>query len=314
MPALLEAESTDKINLHITNGTVYEHIDFGIQMYGSYNDTRPNWFADNRVRQAMTLCTNRQKMVDSLLFSKAEIAHSYLPATHPLYPPNLPEWHYDPAQGNQLLDEVTFTDTDEDGVREYQGEIPWWRGTPFRISLLYDESHLLQPQLGTLFQEDMRLCGIEVALVGMPAETLYGSEGEPGPLFGRRFDLAAFAWKAENEPSCNLYQSQQIPGSPSEGFCGWRQCVNASGFQSPLYDTACQNAQQALPESFAFAENHHTAQQIFAEQLPSIPLFWRVNIAATRPEVVGFSLDPTQTSPFETIAELDLVVGEGDRE
>ena len=52
---------------YFQTGTVYEHIDFGVNSYGDYGDGvgRPDWFEDVRVRQAMTMCTDRQSMVDN---------------------------------------------------------------------------------------------------------------------------------------------------------------------------------------------------------------------------------------------------------
>ncbi len=307
MPALLEAEAAGRISLHTQSGTVYEHIDFGIEPALPTQNLRPDWFEMASVRQAIAQCIDRERIAQSALFGRGELAHSFVPATHPLYPETLVVWDYDPVKGNATLEEAGLLDTDQDGVREYWGAIPWWRGAPFQIILSLDERNPLHPQIGEMAQEDLFECGILLSPTPLPAGEYYGGGGDVGVLFGRQFDLAVFGWKAEMEPACQLYQSDQIPGEVSDGYCGWRGCVNASGFRSEQYDQACQAAQTAEPHSAAYRQNHQLAQQIYAEQLPAIPLFWRLKIAVASPNVRGFRLDPTQPSEFWNIAEWQII-------
>jgi peptide/nickel transport system substrate-binding protein len=51
------------------------------------------------------------------------------------------------------------------------------------------------------------------------------------------------------------------------------------------------------------------AQRIFSEQLPVVPLFQAVKLAATRPDMCNFIMDPTANSEFWNIEEFDY--GEG---
>ncbi|MCA9955774.1 MAG: hypothetical protein KC434_13690, partial [Anaerolineales bacterium] len=87
-PFLIEAENNGLLTPYFQTGTVYEHIDFGVNSYGDYGDGvgRPDWFEDVRVRQAMTMCTDRQSMVDNILYGRSEVINTYIPSVHPLYP------------------------------------------------------------------------------------------------------------------------------------------------------------------------------------------------------------------------------------
>ena len=87
-PFLIEAENNGLLVPYFQTGTVFEHIDFGVDSYGDFGDDigRPDWFEDVRVRQAMTMCTDRQSMVDNILFGRSEVIHTYVPTVHPLYP------------------------------------------------------------------------------------------------------------------------------------------------------------------------------------------------------------------------------------
>ena len=305
IPALLSSQNVGELTLHFETGTVFEHIDFGIDSYGVYGDNRPDWFEDARVRQAVALCTNRQQMVDEMLFGESEVAHSYVPAVHPLHPDAIMEWPYDPERGNALLDEVGFLDGDDDGIREFEGTLPWFRGDPFRVRLVADASTGLVRGMIEQFQADMLACGIEVVADFQTTDEIFGPESD---LFLRRFELGAYAWKAGVEPMCQLYHSDEITGPEREGYCGWTYCSNPTGFSVPAFDEACERAQASLPGQAVYAQSHQEAQQIFAQLLPSLPLFWRIKAAVTRPEVLNFDLDPTESSPFWNLYELDLDV------
>ena len=46
--------------------------------------------------------------------------------------------------------------------------------------------------------------------------------------------------------------------------------------------------------------------RLFAEQLPSMPLFVRVKAAATRPHVLNYKIDATQPSSLWNLYEIDV--------
>ena len=81
---------------------------------------------------------------------------------------------------------------------------------------------------------------------------------------------------------------------------------NYPGFNNAEYDAACNRALTALPDTEDYIEGHKEAQRIFSEQLPVVPLFLRIKLAATRPEVLGFVMDPTENSEMWNVETLDL--------
>lgn len=299
-PFLLEAEANGLLTPHFQSGTVFEHIDFGINSYGDYGDDngRPDWFEDVRVRQAMMLCTNRQRIVDEVLYGVAEVAHAYVSSAHPLFSDDLTIWPYDPVAGNALLNEVGFIDRNGDGIRETAD------GTPFSIQYISTSGAEMRPQIGALFVENMADCGIAVTDSYLPASE-YFADGPDGPAFGRRFDLAEFAWLTSSSPPCNLWLSENITGPESEGFGGWGN-FNNTGWSHPEFDEQCQQALTALPGTPEYAIAHQNALRIFTEELPVIPLFLRLKVSAARPSVENFSLDPTEPSELWNLFEIDL--------
>ena len=293
---------------YFQTGTVFEHIDFGINSYADYGDDqgRPDWFEDARVRQAMTMCTDRQGMVDNILYGRSEVIHTYIPTVHPLYPEEgLTEWPYDVDAANALLDEVGFIDSDGDGIREYYTENGTsWEGEPFVVNLGTTTGNDMRQQMTQIFKANMLECGIDVTLYYVPSSEWF-ADGPNGPLFGRRFDLGEFAWISAVQPSCNLYLTSQITGPEEEGFGGWG-AANDTGWSNEAFDQACNTALSSLPGTPEYEENHKEAQRIFSQEVPVIPAFLRLIVAAARPNVVGFSVDPTGGTELQNIYQFDL--------
>ncbi|MFN2198575.1 MAG: hypothetical protein ACK2UW_20815, partial [Anaerolineales bacterium] len=120
------------------------------------------------------------------------------------------------------------------------------------------------------------------------------TDGPDGIIFGRHYELTYFRWLTGAAPPCDLYLSENIPGEDPRVFpAGWSG-QNNPGFRDPEYDQACRAALQSLPGQPGYAENHMRAQQIFAEQLPVVPLWLTTKIAITRPDFCGQILDPSE--------------------
>ena len=292
IPLLIEMEKEGALIPTFVTGTVWEHVDFGINPVETYD--RPDFFEDVRTRQAIAMCIDRQAMVDAVTFGKSVVIHSYIPEEHPTYNPDVKQWPYDVAAANALLEEVGWTDTDGDGVREAVGVADIDDGTllAFKWQSTTAEMRITYMQI---VKENLALCGIDLTLDNMAAGQ-YFADGPEGPLFGRHFDLGSFAWLTGVEPPCDLYLTTQWPSEES----GWAG-QNDPGFSDVAYDEACNKALQSLPGTADYDQYHKEAQAIFSELLPGVPLFLRIKLSATRPEVTGFIMDPTINSEIFNI-------------
>jgi len=294
---LLKLEEEGVIKPIFITGTVWEHVDFGINPVPEYD--RPDFFEDLRMRQAFAYCLDRQAVVDTVLYGRSVVISTYIPPEHPLYAEGLTEYPYDPDKGKALLEEMGWKDANGDGIREASGV----EGIPDGTLLEFkwgSTTAAMRVQYMQIFQKHLADCGFKVNLENM-ASGQWFADGPDGPLFGRRFDVGSFAWLTGVEPSCSLYLSSEIP-SEENGWAG----QNDPGFQNADFDAACKRAITALPGTKDYIEGHKDAQRIFSEQLPVVPLFLRLKLAATRPEVKGFIMDPTQNSEMWNVEAFDL--------
>jgi peptide/nickel transport system substrate-binding protein len=282
LPLLLDAQSGGTLVPQFALSTTFEHLDFNIQPAEDYTrGAGVELFRDVRVRQAFAYCLDRPALVSQLLNGLSEVPNVYLPAAHPLYAADrVIAYPFDAAQGQALLTEAGWFDHDGNGIRE-NGRRPlaltYISGPPesvFRQTLM----QLVQGQLRSN-------CGIDLRPELHTPEELF-DPWPAGLFFSRRFDVGEFPWRTGSEPPCSLYLSDAIPGDQNPGG------ANNTGYSNPSFDAACHSALAAFDEATR-REKHAEAQAIFTQDLPSLPLFWRVTAGVARPVVSGYRVDAT---------------------
>ena len=266
---------------------------------------RVDYFSDVRVRQALAFCLDRQQVVDSVLSGLSTVPNSYLPSDHPLYNPDVSSYSFNVAAAAQLLEQAGWKDVDHDPStpRQAWGVAGIPSGTPFEVNYVTTNA-VQRQQVSTLLTASLAQCGIKVNLQYLDANTLY-APGPDGVLFGRNYDLAEFAMGSTGiEPPCDWYTSSEVPNA-ANNWVG----TNVSGTSDPAFNAACLAAQQSLPDDPAHSAAYAQAQSIFTNQLPVIPLYWRVKTAAAQPGLCHFYLDPTAASSLWNIEAFDSGAG-----
>lgn len=308
LETVLELEQDGKLKAYIGQGPEWEHLDFGIKPasyddgYNPYGGDRVDYFSDARVRQAFTYCSNRQGIIDDLLFGKSSIPNGFVAPTSPYFQKDLAGLAYDPAAGEKLLDEVGWKDTDGDPKtpRSAVGVANVPDGTALSINYVTTKAALRQ-KTAEILAASLGECGIQVAVHYSEPGELYG-QGPDGVLFGRKFDLAQFAWDSNGiRPVCSLYESSQIPTSTNN----WMK-VNVTGYTSSAFDSACQSL-RAVPTGSddQIRSQLKAVESIYLQDIPSIPLYYRLKIAISRPDLCGMNLDVSSRSDLSQLESFD---------
>jgi peptide/nickel transport system substrate-binding protein len=209
-------------------------------------------------------------------------------------------YEFNPASGNEILEDVGWLDHDNNPStpRQALGVTNVPADTPLILDY-YTTSATQRHQVAEIFAQSLAECGIGLNVIYMNASDFY-AQGPTGPLFGRQFDLAQYAMGVNSlEPQCSWFISSQIPNEENN-WIG----TNVSGYQNPVFDGACLKALQTVSTDPEYAF-HQEAQAPFAADLPSVPLYLRLKVAATRPDFCGFTLDPAASSPLADIEAFD---------
>ena len=296
--ALLAAQSSGQLAVQLVPGPVLEQLGFGILMApGLQRKAGADLFQAVALRQALAHCVDREALADAAQWGQGSAAAGFVPAAQPLQPAPagsaLPEFDVERAQA--LLQDAGWLPAGDSGVRFKLGRALRLR---YAVNFPLSNSGFLRQAVAEMLRSQLRACGVDLQVQPFTSADLYG-EFPAGVLFGRQFDLAQFAWLQPGEPRCELFTSAELPGAANPGGS------NYTGYRSAAYDSACSTARFARTRAAAQAA-HAVAQQLLIDELPALPLFFRLRIGVAQPGVRGLQLDASQPSPLWNIEELDF--------
>jgi peptide/nickel transport system substrate-binding protein len=308
--SIRDLEMKGKLKAYFAEGPEWEGINFGIKP-ASYDDVfnpyldRTDFFGDVRTRQAIASCINRDEIVHSNLYGKSTIPTTYLAPNHPFFVSDLTTYAFDPARGEELLDEAGWKDTDNDpttprvavGVANVQDD------TPFTITYSATDSPL-HSKIAEQVKSDLGQCGIGVTVNLLSTGDMYAA-APAGVIFGRAFDLAELGWTTGRIPPCYLYTTDEIP-TEANGWLGTKHGgLNLTGYSNAAYDQACTNLISAGVDKAAALTANADALKILAEEVPVLPLFYHLKVMVSRPDLCGLTLDASARSGLANIEALD---------
>lgn len=233
-------------------GLIYEHIDLNLD-----NPV----LADRRVRQALLYGIDRQKLVDTLFAGHQPVADSPVSPLDPLHADDIRHYAYDPAQAAKLL-------TDAGWEQKGPGPRRNAAGQPLQLEIMTTAGDRTRELVEQVLQSDWKALGIDVSIRNQPARVFFGDT-----VSKRRFPgMALFAWYSapQSVPRTTLH-SDQIP-TADNAWAG----QNYTGFHSAEMDNLIEAAEVELDDGKRKALMARL-QQIYADELPALPLFYRAN-------------------------------------
>ena len=305
---LQEMQAGEQAQAFFVSGMTIEWLGLGITP-ASYDDgyqparegDRQDIFGDAHTRQGITYCLDRQGVVQNALYGLTTVPATYIPVGHPLYDTNIKALPYDPQIGISLLKQAGWRDVDGDPSTPITAVnvTNVTAGTPLMLNY-YTTTATQRRQVIDILSESLAGCGIGLNVEYYSQDDLY-SPGPTGLLFGRHFDLIEYAMGVDGiEPPCGWFTTAEIP-TAANLWIG----TNVTAYKNKEFDTACRTAQLALPDEPAYLESYRQTQVLFSTELPAIPLYYRLRIAAARPDICHFDLDAT-ANPLWNIEAFDM--------
>ncbi len=246
-----ERDAADRFQVSFVPSLIYEHVDFNLDSV---------YFRDRRVRQALMHAVDRDALVHALFDGRQQVAHSPVHPLAPGYDPDIPTYAYDPERAARLLDEAGWS-AGADGIRvSAEGER---LSFPFMTTAGSRVRELVQQVLQAQFRE----VGVEALIRNEPARVFFGEtvthRTNPG------LNMYAFLSTPEGVP-VEMLRSDRIP-SEANGFTG----QNFPGYRSERMDMLLDALELELnPDRRRTMWSE--LQQTYAEDLPAMPLYFRV--------------------------------------
>jgi peptide/nickel transport system substrate-binding protein len=125
-----------------------------LYVFVGWNNERP-LFADPEVRRALTLATDRQAIVDTILGQYGRVGVSPVLTTIWAYDRSLQPLPYDPAEARRILAARGWRDSDGDGVLDKGGK-------PFAFELASNAGNQLRADAAVMIQDQLKKVGIRV--------------------------------------------------------------------------------------------------------------------------------------------------------
>lgn len=214
------------------------------------------WFTSQEFRQALLYGFNREGLIQSVYFGRAELLHSIIsPANQRWYNPDVPKYPYDPARARQVLQEQGFRLSPD-------GKLYDKSGNRVEFEVYASEGSSTTPQILSTFRENMKALGIKVEIRYLDFGTLVAR-------ISRHFEYeaAAMGFTGGVDPS----------GGRSIYLSSGRLHVWNPGQEEPQtgWEARVDELIRSSEETFDLDERveyMHRMQQIFSEQLPLLYL------------------------------------------
>jgi len=240
---------------------------------------------DPKVRQALAYCTNKLDLIKSVypLVDEAAqqklVMNSFIPSYQWAYAgdENITIYPFDTEKGKALLDEAGWTMNEDTGFRQ--------NAAGDELSLKFTTTTAAFRQTwAAVFEKQMADCGVRILRFHVPASWWFG---DTTGLARRDFELGAFAWVGQADPTGQtLYACDQIP-SPANGWTG----QNYMGWCNEAADKNIKIANNRLVQDERKAA-YTIVQTEYTKDVPAIPLFNRTDTFAYAPGLVNFAPVP----------------------
>jgi len=239
-----------------------------ILSYLMFNTEDPA-LADVRVRRAIALAIDRERIVEAKFGGRAVLASGLLPPSHWAYDADVTRYPYAPERARALLDEAGFPDPDGDGPRP-------------RLSLTYKtSSDQFRVALARVIAAQLAEVGIDVEVRSYEFGTFL-SDIKRG-----NFQLGSMQTSPISEPDYYFafYHSSRIPSEDNWNLLNrWRYRNDRIDHLTAEGRRVSDRARRRL----IYAE----VQQILADDLPVVPLWHEDNVAVLNADVAGYRLLP----------------------
>jgi len=238
------AAERDDLQIFASVESGYENVVLNV------NNPNAPFFQDRSVRQALLYALDRERLIDEVLSGQGVVARGVRAPDHWAYTPDVQLYPFDPTTARTLLDQAGWIDSDGDGIRDKDGK-------RFAFILLVKDDALHQ-QIGAQLAADWAEIGVLAEVKAVPFSSLVTDFLAP-----HAFEAALTDWNQVGDPDpYPQWHSSQIEGN-GQNYAGWQNSA-ADQLMEAARAITDEGERKALYAQF---------QKIFAEELPSLPLF-----------------------------------------
>jgi peptide/nickel transport system substrate-binding protein len=247
-----EKRHGEMYNIIYKPGLHYEHIDLNLE--------NPI-LKDKRVRQALMFSIDRQLISDLLFQGRQPVANTNVSSLDRVSSNNVKTYSLDLEKAAALYDAAGWSDMKE-GIRHNA------QGEPLRLEIMSTASDKTREKVEQVLQSQLKQAGVDLRIHNEQARVFFGQTTRE-----RKFSaMAMYAWVSapENVPRSTLHSSE-IP-TAENNYTG----QNYTTISMPELDATI-DAIEAELDADKRLPLWEKMQQIYAEEVPVMPLYFRAN-------------------------------------
>lgn len=244
---------------------------------------------DRRVRQAINVAIDKQKIVDALLYGQARLIDSPIPIGWAAGD-GAPTPTYDLQLAQDLLDEAGWADTDGDGIRDKDGQ-------PLSLTVMSTSGNALRERIEQVLQAQLKAIGIDLQITNVASTVLFGTWADQAPRAQGNFDILLYSTGPKIDPDPHLYSyfhSSQIPTEENGG-----QGANYSRYSNAEVDAAL-DAARVSPDLETRRAKYEEIARLICDDLPHIMLYARMNINVFGTHLAGYRVNAWENLTWDT--------------
>lgn len=212
-------------------------------VYVGWNLLNP-LFKDVKVRQALTMATDRQGIIDGLRFGLGDLCIGPIVPTSWAYNADIEPYPFDPEQARGLLAQSGWQDRDGDGLLDKDGQ-------PFAFAMKIIADNQISEEISTVMQEELKHLGIRMTIQSLEWNVFLKQTQ------AKDFDACILAWEADFVINPTpVWHSKSIQGK-----------YNYVSYANPEVDELIDRGRLAVDRQEA-KKIWHRFQEIIAQEQP----------------------------------------------
>jgi peptide/nickel transport system substrate-binding protein len=279
----LTSRAPGRFDIWFVPGAIWEHID--INKFENCQTVKDLGLNDVRTRRALLHAMNREGLVKAFFDGLQPVAHTWIAPVNPLFNPNVRKYEFDLKKAEALLAEMGWRKGPDGILQRTVGG----RTVRFEIEYVTTAGNVIRERTQQFFAEDLKKIGIAVKINNAPSAVVFADDFIQRASECKWTGMFEFAWVSSLAEDGSLFQYKnlntntiQVPTKENN-----YQGQNIGGWRNDEFDRLTSQAVLEFDEAKR-KQLFARAQEIWAEELPALPLYFRANPYVVRKGLVNY--------------------------
>ncbi len=169
-----------------------------VYTYLGYNLLNP-LFKDKRIRQAIAYAINKEEIIQGVLLGLGKPATGPFPPLSWAYNPAVKQYPYDIDKAKEILNEIGWKDTNNDGILDKNGK-------KFEFTITTNQGNKMRALCAEIIQANLSKIGIKINI-----HIIEWSSFIHQYIDKKKFEAIILGWSLSFDPDCyNIWHSSQM--------------------------------------------------------------------------------------------------------